>query len=479
MDRTQNNSKTQNVLCYLGLATASAILAAEPFLWLVESWRDPAYQSSGQWYALGILGLIAASWRSGPAAGRIGGDTVFAILAVAAILRLSGQVLAVNILAALALAVDVYGIAVWLGLARRRFALSPVWLAALFLFALPLAPILERVLGFPLQMISAAIGCALLTPWFADLDCGGVRLRLDGTDILVDLPCSGTTGLLLLLGLWTFLNAIHRPRPGAALLGLIGVLAAALIGNGLRIGLLAGGLARGIDTMAPVPHQSIGLATLALSAMAVLAFYRPAAGPPRRARPAPLTLPPRARLPAAILAVAAAMLIVDTHEQPLDRSGPITAAALPDSLLGHSKTALPLSDIEQVYFTAYGGQAQKAVYGPFGMNVVQTGAPLRHLHAPETCLRGMGYRVRFLGTRFDPIPTSIYHATAPDGREWLVEASFVSDRGDVAAGVGEAVWSWLRGRSASWSSVQRITPVSLSPASRSAFERAALTALDI
>ena len=36
--------------------------------------------------------------------------------------------------------------------------------------------------------------------------------------------------------------------------------------------------------------------------------------------------------------------------------------------------------------------------------------------------------------------------------------SFVSDRGERVAGVGEAVWRWLHAPGATWTMVQRATP---------------------
>ena len=459
------------------LALASLILAAEPIRWLVQSWQEPAYDSHGHWYVVALTALGAASVLSGPPKSKRAGTDLVLIFLAAAAMRLLGQVLAVNILAALALAVDVFAIATWLSLDRRRFALSPVWIAACFLFALPLAPLLERVLGFPLQRLSAELACQFLTPVFTDLVCDGGRLQVNGVDVLVDLPCSGASGLLTLLALWTYLNAIYRPALADAAKGLGFAILAALIGNGLRISLLAAGLAVNIDTMAPILHTSIGLAALALSALPLVLFYKPAARPPSH-RPA-LRVPNTWLGPFSILALILSVAIVQAPKSPADRSGSLKRADLPAQLLGHAGTMVPLTDMERTYFAAYGGLAQKVSYGPMALNVVQTGSPLRHLHSPATCLRGMGFQVTFLGTRFDPIPTSIYRATAPDGQSWTVAVSFVSDQGDSTSGVGEAVWSWLTGRSNRWMSVQRITPTTLPPAARAAFEQAALAALDL
>lgn len=468
----------RDILIWTGLAAASSLLALDPLKWLLNSWQDPSYQSHGGLYCLVLAALVALSLASSPAAGANQTGRVFVLFLIAASLRLLGQVLAINILSALALAADVYALAALLGLDRRKFAISPFWLAVFFLFALPLGPILQRVAGYPLQMISADVACQMLSPVFADLICEGVRLRVNGADVLVDLPCSGASGLLLMVSLWAFLNVIYRPAFLRACRGLAVIVLVALLGNALRISLLAGGLALGFDTMAEVPHTAIGLGTTALSGVLSLALYRPV---PVTQRP-PLSrwvLPKRAHLPAMICALGAAIAITSLPKSPIDVSAPVAAAVLPMQLMGQRAVDVPLSETEAHYFTAFGGTAQKVQYGQLGLNIVRTSSPLRHLHSPETCLRGMGFKVQFKGTRFDPIPTSIYEATGPDGRVWTVAVSFVSEEGHATAGVGEAVWSWLSGSSRNWQSIQRITPADLPESSRISYEQAILAALDL
>ncbi|MEL6682855.1 MAG: exosortase T, partial [Pseudomonadota bacterium] len=376
-------------------------------------------------------------------------------------------------------AADIYALAVLLRLEQRRLALSPFWLSIFFLFALPLGPILQRVAGYPLQMISADVACQMLSPAFADLICEGVRLQVNGADVLVDLPCSGASGLLLMISLWAFLNVIYRPALIPAAGGLAAVTGIALLGNALRIALLASGLAVDIDTMAPIPHAAIGLVTLSLTAALTLWWYRPspvkAAAQTKSRRP----LPRCVQLPIVGVAIVAALGIVSAPRQPIDVSAPVTATPLPTQLNGQRAVHIALSETEDYYFTAYGGSAQKVQYGPLGVNLVRTTSPLRHLHSPETCLRGMGFNVTFKGTRFDPIPTSIYEATDPEGQVWTVAVSFVSDDGHMTPGVGEAVWHWLSGSSRNWQSIQRITPANLPETTRLSYELAALAALDL
>ncbi|MEM8793456.1 MAG: exosortase T [Pseudomonadota bacterium] len=469
----------KDIVLQTGLLVASALLALAPIQWLFQSWSDPSYQSDGGLYFAILIGLMIWSLRSGGARARRRPEALLLIFLMAAGIRLAGQLLAINILAAVALAIDVYAIALWLGLDQRRHALSPFWLAVFFLFALPLTPILERVLGFPLQMVSAVLACEMLSPFFGELVCEGIRLKIEEIDVLVDLPCSGATGLLLLLGLWSLLSAIYRPSPIAALRGGVHFLIIAVIGNAVRISLLAAGLALGVDTMSPLLHQVIGLLSLGASVLTALMVYRPQAVEPKARIAFAISLPRAAHLPLAVLAVLASIAIVQAPKRPVDQSAPVTERPLPAQLMGFRAAEIPLTEMEALYFATYGGTATKAQYGPLGLNVVRTGSPLRHLHSPATCLLGMGFDVRFLGTRYDPVPTSVYEATAPDGQVWHVAVSFVSAEGHQTAGVGEAVWSWLSGASRRWQSVQRITPASLASQDRAAFEQAALSALDL
>ncbi|MBI1492802.1 exosortase T [Halocynthiibacter styelae] len=471
--------QTHDKFLWIGLTTASVMLAFEPLRWLVTSWRDPSYQSYGAVYCIVLLGLIGLSVKSGPARGTSVAGRVFMLFLVAAVIRLAGQFLAINILSALALSLDVFAIAAVLRLESRKIALSPEWMAIFFLFALPLAPILQRVAGFPLQMISAEIACQMMSPVFADLICEGVRLQLNGVDVMVDLPCSGATGLLLLVSLWTFLNIIYRPYFMRAILGGVIIVGLSIIGNALRISLLAGGLGLGVDTMEPMLHSAIGLFTLVFTAAPVLMFYRPQTKPLPQIRKPVTNLPKALRVPVTVMALLAALAIVNAPKRPMDLSAPVSPARLPMQLLGARANPIALSPTEQQYFTAYGGHAQKVQYGPMGINVVRTTSPLRHLHSPEACLLGMGFSVKFQGTTYDPLPTSVYEATSPDGQIWTVAVSFVSADGQQTASVGEAVWSWLNGSSRSWQSIQRVTLKSLPEQDRISFENAALAALDL
>jgi hypothetical protein len=153
--------------------------------------------------------------------------------------------------------------------------------------------------------------------------------------------------------------------------------------------------------------------------------------------------------------------------------------ALPLTLAGHVANAVALTDRERAYFTRFGGAAAKAQYGPAAVMLIRTTSPLRHLHAPEDCLRGLGFEVRYLGASFAPLPTAVYAATAPDGQRYRIEVSFVSDRGETTTNVATAVWRWLQGRARTWTAIQRITRQNLPDAARRRLTEAVMAAFEL
>ena len=107
-------------------AVALSILALEPILWLVRTWRDPSYDSQGFLVFLVAAGLFAwsvTSERLDRDAPR--GRRAIWLLVATAVIRLAGQVLAINTIGAIALVIDVYAIALLCGLHTRARAVSP------------------------------------------------------------------------------------------------------------------------------------------------------------------------------------------------------------------------------------------------------------------------------------------------------------------------------------------------------------------
>ena len=467
-----------------------ALLAFHPLLWLIGTWFDPAYDSYGVWVAVLTVGLLLWSATSplwiANSRQRLGG---LWLLGLTAAVRLLGQWLGINVLGAVALAVDVYAIGLLLNLDRRARLLAPGWLAVLFAFTLPIERILQRCFGFALQQISAVGACTALGLG-APVQCEGIQLQWQGQTVLVDLPCSGTRGLLLLLLLFVALAALTHPTLGRACWGALLALAAATLGNSLRIVLIAVGLVHcealgGVDVLAEPWHSTIGLITLSLSALPILLWARQGRGDtvPVPATPVNtgsdlsrlLSINPFAGL----MFLAACAGIVTLPPQPLDVARPQPAPQLPSRIAVFAAQPGTLTGQEQTYFTRYGGGAARAAYGPYGLLVVSTSAPLRHLHAPEECLAGAGHAVRYLGQTHDPLPSAVYRSTDPQGRVWRVTVSYVSERGEWTPHVAEAVWRWLQAPGTTWRMIQRIAPWELPVEATATFDVAVWRALDL
>jgi exosortase/archaeosortase family protein len=481
-----------STLVFLG----AGLLAADPLRWLVATWTDATYNPEGLWVALTVAAL--ALWSFSSALRREAPDTNRALwlLVIAASVRAAGQLLRVNVLGAMTLALDVFALATLAGLAHRRRAVSPGWLAALFALSLPLERVLQRALGYGLQQLSAGGACSALGLLDFNVACKGTRILLDGQDLLVDLPCSGARGLVLLLTLFCAACAVTRPDALRAARGFVLTLAAAWAANVLRLVLLALGLANGVPVMEAPWHELTGLATLALGAAPIVWWARRVRrseafefAPPVAAKPlCDRSLQVRAPRGLPFLFVACALVIVNLPARPVDVARAMPAPLLPAALGEWTRDPLPLDAVEQAYFTRYGGAAARAAYGPHGLLLVSTSAPLRHLHAPDECLRNSGHEVRYVGVRRGALPTAIYRSIDAQGQRWRVSVSYVSSDGRWATSVAEAVWYWLRAdrvrarkpfRVPTWTMVQRIAPWDLPEEDSAAWDAAVARALDL
>jgi exosortase/archaeosortase family protein len=486
-------------------AAAALILAVDPIRWLVTTWRDPAYDSRGFLVFLAAGGLFAWSVTS-PVVARTPRrrGLALALIALSASVRLVGQVLAVNTVGALCLVLDIYALGLLFGLGARVRGVSPAWLAVVFAFSLPLERVVQRSIGYLLQQMSAAGSCTVLDSLYDAVVCEGVHIVLAGKDVLVDLPCSGARAILLALLAFAGAAAICRPAPLQAVAGFLIALVSALAANILRITILAIGIAEpwrlgGIAVMEQPWHDLIGLVTLALACAPLQAWaqrvWRPRPGrcatfgvplwliPDRIARDGWWLAPPapQRRLPACfgMLALASALLIVNLPRMPVDVAQRNLPLSLPLTLAGYARQPTALDPREEVFFTQFGGSAAKAQYGPHGLMLVRTTSPLRHLHTPDDCLRGLGFRVVYLGTEYSPTPTAVYRATAPDGARYRIDVSFVSDHGEVTGNVATAVWRWLNGEARAWTAVQRISPEDTPEPQHARWTAAVMAALEL
>ena len=489
----------------LVLIAAMVLLAAEPALWLLNSWQEAAYDSHG-WIAFVLcVGLFVWSATSSKTTcRRTPQNYTYGLLIAAASVRLISQLLAINVIGALTLVIDVFALACLAELPYRKRAVSPFWLAGLFFFCLPLERIIQRSIGYGLQHLSADGACHLLSGLFEQTVCHGVRIIIEGQDVLVDLPCSGARALLLLMGLFCLLAATHRPTWKMALTGVVITLASSLVTNMLRITLLGIGVAKpiwpgGIDVMAQPWHDLLGLALLALGCVPVIAWARYACRPARREYPVSdqirhgysralrrdgwwLEAPRKTHhfkrgAPVALFILALA--IINLPGEAVDVSAPMQEVTLPAFVMNSPAEPLLLLAQEKRYFTQYGGSAAKAGYGDHNLLVVRTTSPLRHLHAPDECMRGLGFNVRYQGISYDPLPTAVYKAIADDGTAYRVAVTFTSENGKITTNISEAVWHWMQNPTEYWSAIQRIAPWDSASIDSYRFDHAVMTAFDL
>ncbi len=493
------------LLAHILLLTGVGVLALHPVLWLVNTWTDPSYDSKGLWVFLCAVALFIWSITSKRVTIKpTNKKLALALLVIIALVRLAGQVFAVNVIGAVALVVDVYAIATLAGLQYRKRAVSPGWLAIIFAFSLPLERIIQRTIGYGLQHISADGACLILGSMFDNVACEGIRILLAGKDVLVDLPCSGARSTLLLLLLYSGLMATCRPSILNGILGFVLTLTSALIANIFRITILATGIAfpenfAGIDVMASPWHDVTGLIALGTGSIPVILWAQHSYRPLKKLHPVldqilwsiPECLKrdgwwlesskskTNKTIPAAIGFLVCALVIVSLPRNPVDishKADPVTLPSYIDNMLG---MPIELSSKENVYFIQYGGSAAKMQYGDRSLMVVQTSAPLRHLHAPDECLRGLGFDVQYAGISHSVIPTAIYKATSSDNRQWRIAVSFMSEDGYITTNVSEAVWRWLQNPGQNWSAIQRISPWKMPEAESVSWDKAVTAALDI
>ena len=493
---------TTRFLPGLVFAIAAGVLAYEPVRWLIQTWQDPAYDSKGFLIFIVCAGLFVWSVTSPRNPTRP--DNIrwaLILLTATALIRLTGQVFAVNIIGALALVIDVYALATLAGVQHRERPISPGWLAVCFLFVLPLERVLQHTVGFGLQSLSAGSACLILGGLFDNVSCHGVRILINQMDVLVDLPCSGARTLLLLQLFYAACMTVCRPNLTSGLFGFCVTLFSSLWINIFRIMALAVGIAYpemvfGMDVMAEPGHSLLGLIALALGCLPILFWARlteDSSKPrtlisnstPEESRSSihnpsstfPIFKTHPAGMAFGFLIIAA--VIVSLPRTPIDVAKPNIKISLPLMIDNYEGAPSPLLPKEKIYFTQYGGAAAKASYGNNGLMLIQTSSPLRHLHSPDECLRGLGFEVQHVGISYDTIPTAVYKATTAEGQSYRIAVSFISDRGHLTSNVSEAVWRWVQEPGSVWSAVQRISPWEQDASITRRWDRAVLAALDI
>jgi len=466
------------------LISACVILALEPMLWLIRSWFSPDYDSPGAAVFACVVSLFVWSFSSPlQASARTTSlaDTKvvpLCLLLATFVVRLASQLLAINLLGALMLALDVFALSLLARLGERRRGVNPMMLAALFCFALPLEVLLQRTLGFALQQLSATGACFLLSGIYTNASCEGVRILLDEVDVLVDLPCSGARVMILLLTGYFLLGALKPMSLGRVIGGLVFTTSLAWAVNTLRIVALAIGIrhesSTGIDVMLDPWHSGIGLAVSALGIFILLLWLhcQPVRAQNAEDRDVKPLLKQRAKMfqenklrsiGLSGVAVIAAFIIVFLKPQPIDVSAPLVVPELPLTLDSHAQVSMPLSRQEKQYFATFGGAAARAGYGSGSLLLVRTRSPLRHLHTPDICFTASGHDMNYVGADFSDAdfsrgPVAVYRSLSPAGEDLRVRVQFVSSSGYATHSISEVVWHWLQQPAQTWTMVQTVTP---------------------
>lgn len=430
-------------------------------MWLSASWFDPSYDSSGLVIFVVTAGVFLWSVTSSFNGGVIHKNNVpYLLLLGSAITRLIGQLLAVNMIGALTLVIDVYAIAKIFRLDQRIRAVSPMWLSIAFAFSFPLERVVQRILGYGLQNLSADGACAVLGRTIDNVTCEGLRILINNKDVLIDLPCSGARAALLLFFFYSVTASIVRPSFKEAVKGFFLTIISAYLVNIIRICVLAifigfPHLIFNIDVMAQPTHDVIGLLLLFLGVFPI-ALWAKRVNPKKRTNK---QLPKKLIQDAwwvvekrktinpyfAVVFAAVAMAIILVPKNAPDVSRRDMPLELPMIIDGAFAEEIPLLQKEETYFTKFGGSAKKALYGDMSLMIVKTSAPLRHLHAPDDCLRGLGMDVEYRGVDYASIPTAIYKATDTDGNVFRVAVTFVSSQKQyMTTNVSEAVYRWLQ-----------------------------------
>jgi exosortase/archaeosortase family protein len=233
-------------------------------LWIARRAQDGSDDPLGL-VALAVFGALllhgAMRLRVAPHTGWL---ALAAALTVAAqLLRFVLPPLAAAVLAASALAA---GVAAWTPTGRPRAAL-----AGLLLLALPLVASLQYYAGYPLRVLTAQASAWALQANGIDAARSGASMLVQGRLVIVDAPCSGVQMAWMAYFCACTTAAVFSLRDARFLrrLPLVGLLV--LAGNVLRNSVLVALEARP-QGLAPVLHEGIGVAVLALVCAGVVAL---------------------------------------------------------------------------------------------------------------------------------------------------------------------------------------------------------------
>ncbi|MEM7145821.1 MAG: exosortase/archaeosortase family protein [Verrucomicrobiota bacterium] len=309
--------------------------------------------------------------------------------------------------------------------------LGPKYMRALFFpwlffaFTWPFPP-LEEMMAVPLRFFAAKSSSVVIN--LMGLDCfregtalisaanpakglsAGDLFRLDVKD-----PCSGIRSLFSLIMISAFYGYIALPKPWQRLVLFAASIPLAVIGNIVRMVMLAYGcvffgaeFAVGIGDSPSTFHMLSGVAVfiVALSGMFALAHLLELRSPIRRRRkkksPSQTTPSKPAPIPlwrSATIVAAGTLLLVLCFATPSSPgvSPPGVVFALPETIGEYWGEEVAMSDLERRILDAE-VEIVRRNYRPFQgapitCTIVLSGAEARSIHRPEICLPGQGWSI--------------------------------------------------------------------------------------
>ena len=427
---------------------------------------------------VGVLVRFGPGLRAEPAPRAMAAAVALAVAAtVGAVLPSLGVAvppLAASVLAALALAAVVAAV-VPAGTPR-------IPLAGLAVLALPVVSSLQFYAGWPLRVVAAEAGARLLALAGFEVAREGTALRVDGTLVIVDAPCSGVQMVWLAYFAACATAAWLRVPDRAFARRLVGVGALVLAGNVLRNAVLVGLEAKGVATGGWL-HESVGLVALAIVCGAVVAWV--AAG---RARTQRVVVPedgmrlgPRALAGFAVLAAACGAApawlgagqgegagrdgIVEPQAAVADRRAPARAdfREPPNAWDGAPLRPLALGAVEARFAARFPGRIERLTDGTRTLVWRDVRVPTRMLHPAADCYRGLGWRIA--GARLERDGAArlwrCFVATAPGGGRGLRICERI-EGADGTSYTDASAWFWAAtlGRShGPWQAVTVAAPL--------------------
>jgi len=110
MNSLSINLNDKTIIPKFIFGAAALVLAIDPVLWLVQTWRDPSYDSSGFIVFCVCAGIFLWSITSDRLSHKVNLGLPLFLLTVSSLTRLVGQVFAINVIGAITLVLDVYAI---------------------------------------------------------------------------------------------------------------------------------------------------------------------------------------------------------------------------------------------------------------------------------------------------------------------------------------------------------------------------------